>query len=322
MQKLFLKILSPIVVLFVFLFVATIRGDFPNMREKLLKVPLVSWLIQDHMATERKGQVGELKVINPSFKYLVNLMLGRKQADPDKIRPYMEYYSKVIELYPREGVAYMFLSFFHYHLQEYDSAQLTLLKAEELMPNNFWVAYNSGVLNLRQKDITQALKSFDHAVRVMQNVPAGEIYKSPFYQQVFLQVSDISNEILLQSIRDHIMNSYIVLIHLSYLEKKYQNMITYAKEVVDSPFDQKHLFLFYLGVAHFEQEKFSDALLFFNQSIKLQNNFGPSHKSIVDCLQKLSREEEAQKYFQTHQKSIESTGDYHWHKLKLSPRLF
>lgn len=96
-----------------------------------------------------------------NYDYLLDLEKKHQPADREKIRGYIEFYLKVIEVLPERADAYGMLGFCYYYLGDFESAVKAYQEALRLKPEEFWFSYNLGAIYYNLKAYSQARVYFN-----------------------------------------------------------------------------------------------------------------------------------------------------------------
>ncbi len=111
-----------------------------------------------------------------------NFVLGNLAFDDKRMERAAEYFARALLLNPRLEPAHYDLALTLLNLERYDDALATLAQARERFASSFLMEYLSGIVHIRRKDYTNAVRYFTAAEIVAQ---AGETNRltAPFYFQ-------------------------------------------------------------------------------------------------------------------------------------------
>jgi len=101
-----------------------------------------------------------------SFNVLLEIEKSHSVDDTQKLIPYFEFYSKVIELMPQRADAQGMLGFCYYYWGDFQSAVDAYEKAQRLFPQHFWFYYNLGAIYYNLKNYNKAYENFKKASEV------------------------------------------------------------------------------------------------------------------------------------------------------------
>lgn len=101
-----------------------------------------------------------------SFNVLLEIEKSHSVDDTQKLIPYFEFYSKVIELMPQRADAQGMLGFCYYYWGDFPSAVDAYEKAQRMFPQHFWFYYNLGAIYYNLKDYKKAYENFKKASEV------------------------------------------------------------------------------------------------------------------------------------------------------------
>ena len=90
-------------------FVLTIRGDFPQLRARLAKVPILQSLISQRDQISAYSKLSTLDYSIPIFDALIETLEKPGTFNARRLRGYngyIDYYEKVVELFPAMAEGY------------------------------------------------------------------------------------------------------------------------------------------------------------------------------------------------------------------------
>ena len=163
----------------------------------------------------RKAQIRTVNYFMPgSYAALLD---PAPPLDPRVFDRYIIYYKIISAVIRGNADAYAMLGFCYSRMGRDDPAIRFLEKAIALKPQSFWIAYDLGVLYLKQGDYTKASRALTRAVHITPQTAFEAIYSSKVYVDI---------------LRDQRISPQIV---AGQLEKGYQNAHQLLRSGLNGP---------------------------------------------------------------------------------------
>ena len=215
-----------------------------------------------------KAKVYSLNRVMPSsYKYLAEIRNKGTVADPDKLRQYIVYYEKMVEVMPTVPAGYGLLGYCYYHAGDYQKAELNYLKAIKLNPDFFWYYYNLGIIYYRTGDYNKAVNAFHFALK--SNPKNALVYVSKS-NMIYLPV--ISGQIKtmdkLQEVTVGAYKELYVLLTDTYFKlNQFSQVISLSSEALNNDHPFKDFYCYKIGRAAYELKNYKQAVIFFYKAI-------------------------------------------------------
>ena len=190
LRKLILWLGSLFLIVGVIFFILVIRGDFPRFRSQLAKLPVLHALISQRDAIAAQSKVTTLNYFIPSFDYLVEFIEQPGIFKKERLHSYngyIDYYERVIDLYPTMAEGYGMLGFLYFQDGDLPKARQAYEKAIVLNPGFFWLHYDLGILYCKDRQYRSAETEFKRALVLAPENSLKFIVHSKIYQQIILQ---------------------------------------------------------------------------------------------------------------------------------------
>ena len=251
-----------------------------------------------------------LDELRPPLDYLVLLSDGKIDPERERFAGYLRYYRLAAEVLPNNADIQGFLGFCYYHLGDLDRAAAHHEKALKLNPHFFWHGYNLGVMAYNRGDYAAAIKFFKQALNVDRKFTMLALSQSFVYThfddpnwdfdgvpRVNMDHSD-----LVTLWQRHLNRGYASAFELSILSaqklERYPEMVQLSLEALKTPFADKGLFYYYLGVGSFYMKDFSDAVRALELSARIDPGRTDTYRYLSRCFRELGRHDLAEGFRQ------------------------
>lgn len=129
----------------------------------------------------------KLVTLNHDIPPFDNLLLFAKNpegSNKEDLSQYIQYYQKVVSLFPEMGEAYHILGYCYYYSGEYERSVSSYQKAIELKPELFWDYYNLGLILFKAGQFENAVPFFVKAVSFKPKEIMNQVVTSPAFRQI------------------------------------------------------------------------------------------------------------------------------------------
>ena len=231
------------VILILFFFVMTIRGEYPTVREHLSKNILFSGLIKTREDVLGYSEALTIDYFTPPFDSLNQFVASHGRSSLNNLEEYKTYYQRMVKRFPRIAEAHAMLGFIQYYLGEKTQAVDSLAQAVELNPYLSAAYYNLGVIYFEQKKYTQAIFYLIKVLEIPMDTTFKIIKLSKIYQDII--VNPKTHAVTPPQLQKTITDAYKMLVLSCYSLNNFQAVTTIAQRAVESKLDDQEFFHYY-----------------------------------------------------------------------------
>lgn len=279
------------------------------------------FLFTDYQSMFSKARLSSLNRLMPAFDYIVAYSDGREAFDPERMAEYYHYYEKVVETAPGFADAKGLYGYFAYQLGQPRKAERAFESAIELNPHEAHFYYNLGVIYFRQGQYDRAAELFEQAVSTDPGLNLMAILNSRMYYPMFGFYEDKGDRVRLR-LRDTIHFSYVLAL-LSYDRiNAHEKMVHLATRALQSGFDRRGEFYYFLGLAAYKLREHRQAVQFFQECISKNPFFEDAFHYLGLSAEALGRRDISDQAFRKSEALQESGQAYHIVEDDFGPVIF
>lgn len=242
--------------------------------------------LQNRLPGHRAGQT-------PSMKPLADTLMAADPPEAHLLADDLRYFQKIAKTSPDRADAHAVAGYCLYYLNQRPQAVNELKRAAKLHPQFFWFYYNLGMAYYEMGDFTQAIGAFENALEVRPETALLYISSSKIYQDI-LQSLPPGSYSPITALRQGYRTVHHYLMFSYYQRKDFQTMMQVAI-VADGRFGSDGEFLYYAGVAAYEQGLAEEAAVLFERCLKINPNDSRAMVYLAAALQKMGKAELAGK---------------------------
>lgn len=274
MIKNLFKVLTTIILIFASIkLIATV---FIKVSAQLKPKYLLAHTKVDASRVKAKAQNTSLMYLRPSFSYVNQYVLGKTAFDAPRFEKAIRYYEQMIQYYPTTADAFGMLGFCYFQKGNISKTIDFYRRAVYLAPKNFWYVYNLASIYFKQEKYVLARQGFEQALTLDVSASTQHIKNSSVFSQYY---TNFSEDALKQNLYGGFIYAHIKVILAFFHEKKYPEMFSASKRLLETKLKGKDIGHCYAGIATFQSQEY------------LQ-----STKSLEDCLNKAGNYKEAYDY--------------------------
>ena len=234
-------------------------------------IVLLAILVVDFNAAGSRIKIRRLNDARPDMSALVSFGQGEIPADKFNWKPYLNYFSLVVDYMPGESVTKMFLGICEYYTGDpHKTAWGHIQRAGEEYPFIFWSLYNAGVLAFERGDMELAMRYLDRALILPPDRINDAIRGSVIYRQ--LMSSPNFNIQVIDQINAVQENIYLLLAAANFYTKDYEKARTLALYPLSKmDVKDKEPFYFYAGAASMGLGHAPEAMAFMSKCVELKS---------------------------------------------------
>lgn len=243
-------------------------------------------VLQDRLPGHGTGQT-------PSMKPLAETLVAANPPEAHLLVEDLRYFQKIARTSPDRADAHAVAGYCLYYLNQRPRAVNELKRAAKLHPQFFWFYYNLGMAYYEMGDFSEAIAAFENAIEVRPETALLYISTSPIYQDI-LQSLPAGSYSPITALRQGYRTVHHYLMFSYYQQKDLQTMMQVAI-VASGRYGSDGEFLYYAGVAAYEQGLAQEAAAFFERCLKINPNDSRAMVYLAAALQKMGKTELAGK---------------------------
>ena len=172
------------IVLSCFLLIIIVQGQPGSLRQNLSNIPIFSNIIKQNDTSRHRSKLRLLDLYMPPFEPLAAIIQSDSD-DPVQCKDkYIRYYNQVIQVFPKQGLAYGMLGYCYYQEGENSLAIDHYVKAIKFNAVNFWHYFNLALIMRQEGRMIDSVPLLKLAVRIKPEYTLKTIVLSPFYRQI------------------------------------------------------------------------------------------------------------------------------------------
>jgi tetratricopeptide (TPR) repeat protein len=237
-----------------------------------------------------------IKVINHlmpgSFQYLIDHSYGKESVNVEKMKPYVRFYSKVVEFFPERSDGFSMLGYCYYALGEKARAVVAYQKALQIKPDFFWFNYNLALIYFKGGQFQNALPFLEKAVRSNLVDTFDFVDRSKvIYRSLLLEDPQFFKDSQGRYLRA-LQKSYEMLVWIYYQKQDFRSAMKYVELALNQPLPDNAFLYHYAGLVSYAQKEYRKAAQFFKKSSQVDKNIFENYQYWALCLKELKLERE------------------------------
>lgn len=222
--------------------------------------------------------------------YLIQSVEGKTDFDPEELKKITQYYETSAQYLDQEADVFGVLGVCYFYLNDRAKSIETLNKAIEINPNFFWYHYDLAAIYYNQKNYSQALISFENAVKIQPAQTLQAIGDSKkIYWPLFGGLANINK--LRTRLVEGYWQSYKIMTYICLDQKKYSEAIGYATYAINAKLDQNGEFYFLAGMAYYKLNQFDNAIIVLNKANQKNPQFADGFYYLGLCLKNIGQKQ-------------------------------
>lgn len=236
-----------------------------------LLIALVSLCFVDFQAADGRIKIRRLNDARPDMSALVSFAKGDIPADKVNWKPYLKYFSLVVNYMPGEEVTRMFLGISRYYAGDpHKTSWGYIQRAAEAYPFIFWSLYNAGVFAFERGNMELAVRYLERALVLPVDRAGIAIQASVAYRQV-MAAPNFTVQVM-DDVKAARANIYLLLAAAGFYTKDYAKAKAIALDALHKPdVKDKEPFYFYAGMASLGLGEVKDALAYITKCVELKS---------------------------------------------------
>jgi tetratricopeptide (TPR) repeat protein len=250
---------------------AVFKWIFSRIGFFYLLIVLLAILLIDFNAASSRIKIRRLNDARPEMFALVSFGQGDIAANKLDWKPYLNYFSLVVDYMPGEEVTRMFLGVCeHYTGDIHKRAWPYIQHAAEKYPFIFWSVYNAGVLAFERGDMELATRYLNMALVLPADRASAAIQGSVIYRQIM--ASPNFNVKVTDEINTARENVYLLMAAASFYTKDYEKAKTLALYPLSKmDVQDKEAFYFYAGAASMGLGQAQESMALMSKCVELKS---------------------------------------------------
>ncbi len=263
-----------------------------------LVIFFISLTFVDYKDIKEKFKIQTLNRFKPtSYKYLIDLALGKAAYNPAPVKQYLRYYQKVVENMPSQSGAYIVMGFCYSYLGDWGKALGSIESAVAMNPNVILYQYDLGVVHYKLGHYEEAKEIFKRVISSDTNPAKSFEYLSlsKVFKPLLIQAGINSEEKARGQLQEDYQNAYKLLI-LSYFHSgDFADMLRYSLAAIELALPSDD-FYYLTGLAAYHRNQFQVAALYFKKYIEKRADNPDAYYYLGSSLKALGVNELAQKF--------------------------
>ena len=228
---------------------AVVRGDMPQLKEKIAKFPGLAQLSKARQQVYVQARLTEMAYLTPSFVPFLQYAVTQEQKSPGVLQQYASYYEQAAAKFPRNAGVFNILGYVYFNLGEEKKAIDAFYRSKQEHADYFWANYNLAVYYYLKNDYEKSNALLAAALPYHREVTLNILYTSVFYQQLLQTMQTPPDQWLRASFADSVRKGFIMMIVGAYYRQEFQPMLDYARYALEAKMETPVLFQYYAGRA-------------------------------------------------------------------------
>ncbi len=274
----------------------------------LITLGLFIYFSQSIVREYKTAKFARLNSLLPSFDYFIKTVEEGGRFEPAALKHYRDYFKQVTKTIEGRADAYGMLGFCEYYLGNIPQAIAAHQKAIKIKPDFFWFHYNLGMIYYKNNQYPEAVESFTKAIETNLDINFKFMANSKIYLDILTAVP--SSEVLTDKIKTGYRDGFTMLVLSEYRLKNYSELIHLGQQAMSLRLGNEEFFLYYIGLALFRLNRYSQAVLFLNEALKINRESPDALYQLGLSLRALGKEEAAQNFISQSERLFKINGTY------------